>query len=356
MERMIEVSNVWSRVWARRRSVLTMAAAGTVVVVIVSLLLPNWYQATGTLLPPTEQDTSFGITRLLRGVAVPGVSLPTQASPADVFVAVLESRRLNEEIARRYDLKKRYKKKYMQEALKELKRHARFKLNESGTVSLAVEDKDPKRAADMLNDYIELLDQFNREVRMTKGKRTREFVETRLKETQRDLASAENRLAAYQSKNKTVALSPEMSSAVETAARMYAQRAALHVRLGVVKSYSRGETDEQRRIEDQLTQLDRQLQQLPETGLELARLLREVKTQEQVYILLTAQHEEARIDEARDVVTVDVLDYGTPPERKSRPKRTVIVLIGGLVSLAAGIGWALAQEGRTGVRSASVAA
>lgn len=346
VERQIEVSNVWTQVWAHRRPVMIMTLAGTAIALIVAFLLPPWYKATGSLLPPSEEDTSFSVTRLLRGVAVPGVSLPTQASPADVFLAILESRRVNAAIVERFDLKKRYKKKYMQEAIKELGKHAKFKLNESGTLSLEVEDKDPARAAEMLNTYIELLDEFNREVRMTKGRRTREFVENRLDETKQDLMAAENKLAEYQTKHKTIALSPEMSSAVEAAARIYAQRVALQVRLGVVRSYSRGETDEERRIMDQLQQLDRQLGELPETGLELARLVREVKVQEQVFILLTAQYEEARIDEARDVVTVDVLDYGVPPERKSRPRRLVIGLIGLLVSLAVGIGYALSVERR----------
>jgi len=347
MERELEVSNIWSKVWVHRRPVFLMTLAGTAIALIVAFLLPPWFKATGSLLPPSEEDTSFSVTRLLRGVAVPGVSLPTQASPADVFKAVLESRRVNAEIVERFDLKKRYKKKYTDEAIKELGKHASFKLNESGTLSLSVEDKDPRRAAEMLNTYIELLDEFNREVRMTKGKRTREFVENRLEETKQDLMAAENKLTQYQMKNKTIALSPEMSSAIETAAKIYAQRVALQVRLGVVRSYSRGETDEERRIMDQLAQLDRQLGELPETGLELARMVREVKTQEQVYILLTAQYEEARIDEARDVVTVDVLDYGVPPERKSRPKRSVIGLIGMLVSLAVGIGYALSVDRRS---------
>jgi len=346
MERTIQVSNAWERVWVHRRPVAMFTIAGTLLATLVALLLPPWYQATGCLLPPSEEQSAFGITRLLRGVAVPGVSLPTQATPADVFVAVLQSRRINTEIAERFNLKKRYRKKYMQDVLRELGRHTKFKLNESGTLDLSVEDKNPKVAADMVNTYIELLDHFNREVRMTKGRRTRAFIEGRLDETHKALVSAEERLAAYQTKNKTVALSPEMSSAVETAARLYAQRAALQVRLGVIRGYSRGQTDEEERILDQLTQLDRQLQALPETGLELARLLREVKTQEQVFILLTGQYEEARIDEARDVVTVDVLDSGSPPERKHRPKRAVIIALAFLGSLAVGSAYALTREDR----------
>src|SRR5439155_12519989 len=96
-------------------------------------------------------------------------------------------------------------------------------------------------------------------------------------------------------------------------------------------------------ILDQMAQLDAQLRALPETGLELVRLLREVKKYEQIYALLTSQYEEARIDEARDVVTVDVLDVPVPPERKARPHRLLITFVGFLLSLGTGIAYAMFQ-------------
>jgi uncharacterized protein involved in exopolysaccharide biosynthesis len=185
-----------------------------------------------------------------------------------------------------------------------------------------------------------VLDRFNREVRMTKGRRTRIFVEQRLDETRRDLALAEQRLADYQAKHRAIALSPSVSSGLETAARLYAQRAALDVRLGVIRSYTRGKTDEEVQILQQLEQVDRQLQAMPETGLELARLVRDAKTLEQLYTLLVAQFEEARIAEVRDVSTIEALDSATPPERRARPRRGMLVMGAFVLSLATGIIWA----------------
>ena len=345
MERTLEISTLWHRTWAYRRPIVILVLSATVITAVVAFLTPPWYRATGTLLPPGEEETGFGIARLLKGMTgVPGAKIPTQATPADIFLAVLESRRLSREMVDYFDLKKRYQKKFMEDAVKELKGHVKFKLNDSGTIDIAVEDRDPKVAAAMVNAYIELLDRFNRDVRMTKGRRTRLFVEQRLDQTKRDLANAEQLLTDYQSKNKAVVLSPEASSAIEAAARMYAQRTALQVKLGVIQGYSKGTTAEAEQIVDQLAQLDRQLVKLPETGLELARLLRDVKTQEQVYVLLTEQYEEARIDEARDVVTVEVLDPGTPPEHKVRPHRLVMIVISMALSLAVGVAYALFQQ------------
>ena len=272
-----------------------------------------------------------------------GVKVPTQAVPADVFVAVLDSRSLNEEVVRRFGLQRRYRTRFLVDAVKQLRRHARFKVTDAGTIQISVEDRDPKQAAAMTNAYVDLLDRFNREMRMTRGRRTRLFVESRLNETRGELARAEQRLASYQSIHKSAVLSREMSSATETAARLYAERTALQVRLGVAETYTRGPSDETTQIRDQLAALDRQLALLPASGLELARLYRDVRTSEQVFIVLTAQYEQARIDEVRDTPTIDVLDRATPPEKKTRPRRSLMVAAAFLLSLGLGVGYALLQ-------------
>lgn len=344
MEHTIDVSVLLTRVRAYRTAIAIFVVVATVVTAGIAFLLPNWYQATASLLPPGEEETGFGIAKLLRGASVPGIKIPTQSTPADVFLAVLKSRRLNEEIVSRFQLLKVYKQKFVEDAVKELDRHGKFKLTDAGTIDLSVEDRDPKRAAAMLQAYIDLLDQFNREVRSTKGRRTRIFVEERLKQTQQNLATAEQALADYQSTHKTAVLTPQMSTATESAARLYAERMALEVRLGVVRGYAREGSAEEQQIMAQRDQIDMQLRSLPETGLVLARYVREAQKQEQLYELLTGQYEEARIDEARDVVTVDVLDPPEAPERKVRPHRGVIIVVGFLLSLGVGVAYALFQE------------
>ena len=156
------------------------------------------------------------------------------------------------------------------------------------------------------------------------------------------MVAAEQRLAQYQVKNKAVALTPQMSSAVDQAATLYARRMALQLRLGVVQGFSQG-SEEEIQIRQELTQLDQQMRDLPGTGLELARLARDVKALEQVFVILTTQYEDARITEARDVVTIEVLDAATPPERKHRPRRTMMIAAAFLFSLGVGTVYAVVQ-------------
>jgi tyrosine-protein kinase Etk/Wzc len=343
LEQSVELGLLWDRIWSRRRAVAMLVLAATILTGIVAFLLPSWYRGDATLLPPSEEESGVGLSSLLRGIGVAGVKVPTQAAPVDVFVAILESRGLNEEIVRHFGLQRRYRARFLVDAVKELRRHARFTVTDAGTIQISVEDHDPKQAAAMTNAYVGLLDRFNRDMRMTRGRRTRVFVEGRLNETRDELARAEQRLASYQSTHKSAVLSREMTTAMDAAARLYAERTALQVRLGVARTYTRGQSDEITQVSEQLASLDRQLATLPTSGLDLARLYRDVRTLEQVFVVLTAQYEQSRIDEVRDTPTVDVLDRASTPERKCRPRRSLMVAAAFLLSLGVGVGYALLQ-------------
>jgi len=346
MDRIVILSRVWDRIWAWRRAILTLAFSATLVVGVVAYSLPVWYQAEAELLPPGQEDVGLGLASYLRSLAVPGLRIPTQASPSEVFMLALQSRRINEGIVDRFDLKRRYKKRLTIDALQELERHVQFEMTQGGSIQIRVEARDRQLAADMTNAYVEMLDQFNRQVRMTNGRRIRIFVGEQVQETRRLLAEAEQRLGEYQTRHKTVALPKGMTSAVEEASNLYAQRIAIQVRLGVVQGYSRG-SEEELQLSQELAELDRQISALPETGLELARLMRDVKLQERVFVMLTAQYEEARIKEARDIMTVDLLDVAQKPEYKFRPHRITMMASAFLLSLVLGVGMAIRAEDPT---------
>lgn len=343
-ERTFDVAALVGRIRRRGRWITAIAGASTALALIAALLLPSWYRAQASLLPPSEEDNAMGLSSLLKGIGVPGVKVPTQSEPADVFVAILKSRRINEEIVRRFDLKARYKKKFTVDALRELGRHSHFEVDDAGIIQIEVEDRTPQQAADMANAYVQVLDRFNRDVRMTKGRRTRQFVEKRLADTEAKLRQSEESFAQYQATHKTPPLSPDAASALSSIAGMYAQREAMQVRLGVIQSYTQGASDEAQQIRAELAQLDRRLAEVPETGIASLRLLRELKTQEQLRALLTAQYEQARIDEVRDVSTLEPLDVATPPEKRARPKRSLLVLTGLMLGLGAGVALALLER------------
>jgi len=321
------------------RGAMVIVFVGTLLTAAVALVWPPTYRAETVLLPPTEEETGFSVSSMFRGLNVPGIRVPSRSGPEDVTMAILRSRRIAEILVGRFDLKTVYKTKREDIAIRQLQERSAFKVGETGTIVIRVEDREPKRAADLANAYAQELDRFNREIRMTKGRRMRVFVEQRLHETEQDLQAAEEALRRYGEKNRTVALSPGQLTAVEGSARLFASQAALDVQLGVARQYAAENSEEVQRLRQQLDQVNRLIGNLPELGLELARLVREVKIQEQVFSLLSAQHEEARITEARDVTTVEVLDPADPPERRFWPRRGLLTGLGFMISTFVALVW-----------------
>ena len=324
--------------------------AGTLLAAAIAFLWPPTYRAEAVLLPPTEDETGFSVSTIIRGLNVPGIRVPNRTGPDDVTVAILQSRRLAATLVKRFELQRVYRVKREDLAIRELQDRSDFRLGESGTVIVRVEDRDAARAADLANAYAEELDRFNREIRMTKGRRTRLFVERRIEETRAELERAEEAVRAYGVKHKTMALSADQLSAVESGARLIANQAALEVQLGVARQNTSESSVEVRRLRQQLAEVNRLIAALPDLGLELARLVRTMRIQEQVFALLSAQYEEARINEARDVATVEVLDVAEPPHRRAWPRRGLLIALGFALSsfgAAAWIAWNARRSGPT---------
>jgi uncharacterized protein involved in exopolysaccharide biosynthesis len=327
--------------------------AGTVLSAVLAFVWPPTYRAETVLLPPTEEETGFSISTVIRGLNVPGVRIPSRTGPEDVTMAILQSRRLAAALVQRFDLMRVYSVPRKEPAIRILRSNSSFRLGESGTVVVRVEDRDPQRAADLANAYAEELDRFNKEIRMTKGRQTRLFVEKRLEETRVAMQEAEEALRRYGEEHHTVVLSADQMSSVESAASLFATQANLEIQLGIARQSASESSVEVRRLRQQLAEVNRLIRQLPDLGLEQARLVRTVKIQEQVFALLSSQYEEARINEARDLATVEVLDRAERPDRRAWPRRGLLMGLGFLISsfvAAVGVAWSVQ---RTGVEPAS---
>ena len=328
------------------RFLIVNVAACTIVALVVSLLLPKWYEGTAVLLPPTEEELSSSAIGQFLPRGFGGIRIPGAPTLADLFVAVLKSRTVADRIVERFALVERYKERDREKAAKALASHVKFRVGDEGTIAIVAEDRDPKVAAAIANAYVEELDRFNRETRTTSAKRTRAFIEERLDIAKRDLAAAEDRLRDYQQGKRLAAISPSDRGDAEIGARLMAQKIALEVRIQVLRQSLSEDSEEMRRAREELAAIERQVGGLPRAGVEIARLWRDVKIQEQVFELLTAQLEEARIRETRDTPTVQLLDAAQPPLHKSRPKRAWIVIAGFLIGIAGSGSAALLLERR----------
>ncbi len=328
-----------------------------VVIAGITLLMPNWYTAKTTILPPEKPGVGLGLSSsLLSGlsslVGGGGMSLPLMATPSDVYAAIAESRTVAEEVIQAEDLMNHYELKSLEKTLKEVWGHLNVSVGDEGIVTIAYEDKNPRKAASIANTFTLKLDEVNRRTFTSRAKNSRIFIEERLEQTKKDLATAEENLKKFQQENKAIAIDEQTKAAIGAAADLQAQLVLTELELNVL-SKNVEDTPELRQLQLKRQEILKQLEKLekgegkgkqtgmlsvpfervPDVALEYARLYRELKIQETVFELLTAEFEKSKIEESKDTPTIQILDRAVPPERKSKPKRSFMVIFAGGFSL-----------------------
>jgi len=340
-----------------RKWILINFLAVCLVTAGISFLLPKWYRATATIMPPTEEMGELGLSPLTVNLAQLGFIRGPEKSLA--YLAILESRTVMESVARKFDLASVYKTKNMEATIDVLRSKVDVQIQQEGTITVSVLDKDPQRAADLANAFVYYLDSLNTELNIEKARNNRIFIEKRYEENKRDLKKTEEALKAFQQTYGAISLPEQTKAAIMAAADLQAQIIALEVELGVKERSLSPTHQEVIQLKTQLSELKKKLNkikfgnekgfskgqtmrnnateeffipfiEIPEVGLEYARLLREVEVQSKLYELLTQQYEQAKIQEAKDTPTVQVLDKAVPPLKKAKPKRVIITLTSGI--------------------------
>ena len=342
-----------------RRFILAAGLITAAVAAVVSFLLPTWYTANTSVFPPETGGPMSGYAQLLQQTLQIPIVTPSAggARPGTIYIDILLSRRVGEKLVEEFDLKNVYKTEFVTDAIEALHSHTFFSLLENGLLKVSFEDRSPERAAAIANRYVNLLDEFNRNLNVTRASRTREFVAGQLEIHEGKLREAEEDLRKFQEEHQALELDQQTTSAIDIVASLTAQAVAMEIDLDILQQYASQSSEEYIRKKKQYDEVLGQLQKfkadstrsdtdfvrsyfpsfdrLPELGLELARRLRRLKIEEAVYRLLVEEYQKARIEEARDTPTVQVLDTANPPELRSRPKRKMIVIFGGIV----GLGW-----------------
>jgi len=368
----VTLFDYWQVISKRKWGIIALCAVMTMGTLVVSFLLPKIYESTATLLPQLESNNGVGLGALFASGAASsaaqslGISLPgSPATPTDVFTAMLKSRIMADDIIRRFNLMEHYETKTMHDARVGLEGATRIVVTKEKVIKVAVEDKDPQLASDIANFYVSNLDRLNQTLSVSKARENRKFIEQRVAETQTALVKVEDALKEFQTQNRTVAIEAQSKAMIEATAMIQAQIMAQEVQLQVMGSYLSSNNPEIARVQSSISELRKQLQimetgksgkerlpgdrlrpaitSVPTLALEYGRLARDLKVQETLYALLISQYEQAKLTEARDTPTVQVLDPAIPAERKSRPKILLNVLIAGILSLFVGLFWAFVR-------------
>ena len=330
-----------------------------------SLTLPNIYTASTKVLPPQQsQSTASAMLAQLGGVA--GLLGGAARSSNDLYIAMLRSRTVADNLIQRFGLMKRYEIdiKHVSDMYDGLTAVTKIASGKDGIITIEVDDKDPKFAADLANAYVDELVKYTNVLAVTEASQWRLFFERQFTLAKENLAKAE--IAARQALQTggLVKVDEQGRAMVGVPARLRGQISVKEVQIGAMRTFAADRNPDLQLAQQELESLRRELAKIEGAGginsvkrgpnvegSESLRLLRDVKYYEVIFDLLARQYEMAKIDEARDSSVIQVMDKAIEPDRKSRPKRSLIVLVSALAAGMVAILWSFLREALARVAS-----
>jgi uncharacterized protein involved in exopolysaccharide biosynthesis len=351
-----------------RRTLLRIVLAGLVISAAIAFLIPKRYEAVARLMPPDQSDMNTAMLGALTAKAgdaisaVAGNVLGLRTSGA-TMVGILESRTIQDDLINQFDLRKVYSEKRYNDTRKILEKRTNISEDKkSGIIAISVEDTNPDRAAALAKAYVTDLNTRISQLTTSSAHRERVFLEGRLQSVKLELDAATLKLSRFSSQNKTFDPQVEGKAMMEAASSLQGQLIAAETELkgleqiyGPENSRVRAASARVAELRNKLTtmsgssggasdnsaalsssQLYPSLEQLPLLGNTYYDLARRAKIDEAVFEVLTKQYELAKVQEAKEIPSIKVLDEPVVPETKSWPPRLFIIIFGTFVALAFG--------------------
>jgi len=349
--------------WLQRRQIFRWVVLGFVLSLFVAWRYPK-YESTAQIMPPDSSGS--GLASLLPALSKsPGLigmasDMMGMKSTSAIFARVLESRTVQDHLIDRFDLRKRYSQRYWEDARKKLtKRTVISEDKKSGVIAISVQDHDAALATQLANAYVEELGSVLAKVSTSAARRERIFIEQRLTDENNNLQEAERQFSQFASTNMALDVPEQTKVEVEAAARLQGELIASKAQLEGLKQTYTEENIRVKSVQAHVNELQRALakinsgrgsvqdatspypsvRNLPILGVKWADLYRQTKIRETVVELLTQQYEMARIQEAKEIPSVKVLDPASNPERREPSWKLVIVLGTLLSALLACLGY-----------------
>ena len=318
-----------------------------------SLTLPNIFTASTKILTPSQSGTSA--LSQLGGLA----ALAGMKNPSDIYMGMLKSRTVADNMIQRFDLMQLYAAQNASQARGRLAGVTNIVAGKDGIIAIEVDDKEPKRAAEMANAYVGELFKLTNVLALTEASQRRLFLERQFEQVRDKLAKAEAVAKEALEKGGLVQVESQGRAIVEATASLRGKITVKEVQIGAMRTFATERNPELQLARKELESLKHELARIEGpsaaksenaqvsrgSGIETLGLLRDVKYYETVYDLLAKQYELAKIDEAKDSAIVQVIDKAIEPDEKSKPRRSVFVLLYAFAALFVGIVWAVVREG-----------
>jgi uncharacterized protein involved in exopolysaccharide biosynthesis len=362
----------------RRRFLFWVVLSFLVGTALLSLVMPRVYSARSTLLPPVQASRSIpGLSEMAAPLGILGLEDQSGAT-AKLFAQILHSRTVMEGVINSQNLLEWFRLRRLSEpvamerAVTALSDASSFSVNQAGiltvTVSFATgwfagsssDERTRQRAADVANQFVQQLDRINREKSLSRAKQTRLYLERQLRENEESIRKLSGDLAQFQRRHGAVALDAQTKALITTASELQSRLLAKEVELGVAAQIMTKDNPAQIRLQQEADELRKMLNglegtsdgtgssrgqtwmdlaaaEIPDLQYQLARYERELRTQVLLQTYLNQQYYQAKIQEASDAPTIQVLDPAIPPQERTSPKRKIMVVAGAISGLIAAV-------------------
>ena len=342
----ISLIDILTIIGQQKSLIIGLTLASALLAVIVSLLMTPVFTARTLVMPPQQQQSSAASSLASLG-ALAGVASSTIGikSPDDMYVSFMTSEGFQKKIIDHFNLMDRYHCPFVIDCRQSLSQHARIVSDKkSSLMSIEVDDVDPVFAANMANTFVEELSILLGRLAVTEAQQRRLYFENQIKKTQDDLSLAETQFRNAQHRSGLQLPTVEAETGVKAIAEMHGQIAAREIQLQALKSYATKENNDVKKLVTELAAMKMHLLKLERGSLdtsnpqsiqqEAIQSYRNMKVQESMLEAFAKQYELAKVDESKEGPLVQVVDSATPPERRSSPKRTQLVVnsaLGGFV-------------------------
>jgi tyrosine-protein kinase Etk/Wzc len=336
-----------------KKLILGAPVVAAIIAAIFSLLSPNIYTADTQILPPQQQSSASAMLSQLGALGGMAGAAGIK-NPNDTYIAMLKSRTLQNNMIKRFKLQAVYKTKTLGTTRQALTGATTVKVGKDGLITISVDNQNPHRAAQLANGYVDELQLMTQLFAVTEASQRRLFYEKQLQQAKQSLGDAEIAMKQLQEKTGIIQIDAQAGGIINAGAGLKAQIAMNEVELGAMRTFSTANNPDYIKAQQIVAGLRAQLAKLetgtvttakiPEAGLEYIRKTRDLKYAETIYELLAKQFEMAKIDEAKESSVIQVLDKAVPPEQKSKPKRSMMVLLAALATGFIATLWAFITE------------
>jgi len=327
----------------------------------------SWYKAEANVVPARKsgggllESLGSGISSTIKDLGMSQIAGKNKGEGYSP-IALIASREVQEKLVKEFGFMKIYETETMEDALKEFGSHASSDVLEEGNISVSFEDTDPIRAATVANRLVDELNGVNSKLAMDEAKFNRTFIELRYNKLLSDLDTSEQALGAFQKKYGVYELKTQAQAQLTALGILEQQEYATELQLSDAQQLYGSEAAETNVLRSNLEDIKQKLENLktgmdknassyfvpmnvmPDVALQYLRLTREVEIQSKLKAFMLPSYEQAKLDETKQSLAYLTLDKAIPPKHKSRPKRSLqllIMLLGSFaISCLAVMGWA----------------